>query len=184
MKLLSFLFAVMFLSGCTTYGEDYVMHIDPNFDKTIPLILNALDDWSVAVGVSLSPVIGSPIHCTDPGNICIHIGNEDKIAQEIGHPSPDGTWTGVTVRNYRDYASIWILDSILDPPPYDPIYNSQPWYVAQETIAHEMGHAFGLQHDPHPGTLMCKDVGCGSIQVTCLDKRQYFNLRGTDYYCE
>lgn len=40
-----------------------------------------------------------------------------------------------------------------------------------QTVTHEIGHAIGLVHSA-PGTIMCKDSLCATLEVTCADLRQ------------
>src|SRR6202142_4260902 len=127
MKLLKIISALTLLISCTpTYGDSYIVRIHPDFADKTPLILDAMTKWENAVGISLTPIIENPIHCNDPGNICIFMANEDYIAKLYGYSSPDGIWTGLTHRDNMDYASIYILSDILSPPPYDPITNPNP----------------------------------------------------------
>lgn len=182
MKILLAIIIALCLFGCgPTYGDSYYVYIHPSFGIKTEEVLAALEKWNDAVGVSTTPIIEEPIHCTDPGNICIYIANEALLVEKSG-PNPDGAWTGVTTRDTRDYATIYILDTILLDYP-DPKVESDTISALEETIPHELGHAFGLQHDPHPGTVMCANTGCGSAQISCLDKQQYFKLRGVDYHC-
>ena len=182
MKILITAIVLFCLVGCgPTYGESYIVHIHPSFNLKTEEVLAAIEKWNNAVGISLTPIVEEPVHCDDPGNICIYMANESLLVEKTG-PNPDGTWTGVTTRDTRDYATIYILDTILLDYP-DPKIESDTLNALEETIPHELGHAFGLQHDPHMGTVMCANTGCGSTQISCWDKQQYYKLRGVDYYC-
>jgi hypothetical protein len=181
----SFLLLCLFiLSGCSgpQYGEEYNVYIHPDFGSKIENIVEAAQKWHIATGVWLNVSVAIPHHCEDTGSICMVIANEPTIIDRVGYVSPDGYWSGVTNRSYKDYSRISILDMLLVTYP-DPVQMQNVTYVLNETIMHEFGHAFGLDHDPQKGNVMYKDAGGGALVPTCRDLMQYYTLRGIDYYC-
>ncbi len=49
----------------------------------------------------------------------------------------------------------------------------------KQVLAHELGHFFGLTHDPESGALMCSDIGCAATRVTARDARRLRASLGT-----
>ncbi len=59
------------------------------------------------------------------------------------------------------------------------IYDGLDATTFHQTVMHEIGHAIGLVHTG-PGTIMCKDTGCATHEVTCADVQQ---LEGASSAC-
>lgn len=183
-KIMLVIFSLFLLAGCSgpEYGEEYTVYIHPDFGSKIENVIGSAATWSKASGVLMTPVISEPYHCSDTGNICVYIANEDAIIKQAGHADPDGMWLGVTHRDDNDFATILILDQILvtDPDPQRELVQEK---VRNETILHELGHAMGLHHDPQKGNVMYKSVDGSALYPTCRDLMQYFSFRGINYYC-
>lgn len=173
----------LLLCGCgINYGEDYTIHISPKFGSKTEYITDSLSEWKEAVGLSYAVTI-EEADCKDPGNICMYVATEAFLKEK--HPEDDVIQIdGLTLRNILDFSDIYILDTLLINASDNMDEVSFSNYELKQTILHELGHAFGLSHDPHSGAVMCKNVQCAAAQITCWDKKQYFNLRDTEYYCD
>lgn len=171
-------------SGCgLEYGEKYKVHIHPDFGNKAEYITDSLSEWNEAVGISYSSIIEEPTDCEKVGNICMYVANENYLKTTHPVEDPDLQIDGLTIRNILDFSRIYILDTLLTNASDNVDEVSMANNELKQTILHELGHAFGLAHDPHIGAVMCKNTQCSSPQISCWDKKQYFNLRDAEYYC-
>jgi hypothetical protein len=154
---LPIIMAFPFVAGCLGNVDSLCHHRSFNviIDQGIPAwqvnaALDAVGQWS-ACGIGLSTNVG---HCdgSDPGagNICVRQLPLDAIHAEA---FPDTL----------DYTTVVFPDG----GPSGASIDINPQAGAGQ-IAHEIGHGMGMSHTG-PGTVMCKDTGCGADHVTEID---------------
>lgn len=182
--LLTILIAV---TGCVQqeeFSEEYNVYISPEFNQNIDYVVQSTDKWNQAVGVKFNTTIVCPHDCDSPDTICILPASENELVMLNGEKGLNGLpLLGLTAPGPHATSTIRISSDILTPQ-----VNSEDEYYRQVTLEsatlHEMGHALGLVHDTHRGTIMYPINTDGIISPACRDKKQYFNLRNMDYYCE
>jgi Matrixin len=173
--------------GCgKQYGDDYTVYIDPKFTPLeVELIHTAGDEWVNAVEASghhlvIRYVIGDCYagNFASNGMVCLHYSSLSGVHEE--NPGYAGALINAdTVWYYGDdSANTWIA--------MDEIYES-PLYEFTHTVAHEMGHAMGLNHLASGLMYWRWNDSNANSTVSAPDVNQYLYLRGLsdvppDYY--
>lgn len=148
--------AVLLAVGCYR-GTEYATHIQPDIPADIAGSAQAaVADWEANVPVKLHLDIAACNIVHSPATICIHsVQSIPPIPWEPGH------LTGYTI----------VTEILLATPDL----LKEPADARQRVIAHELGHAMGLQHDV-AGTLMYPYSDLGSKTVTAQDAKQWHKL--------
>ncbi len=155
--------ATLALTGCmwqVNPTHHYNLDIQTGFTADqYGLIIGAADRWTAATdGMITFGLIGWK---GDPTTITV-----------TGMPKADlqAQWgaglAGVTWLTGGENSDIYLSTDVSDD-------------TFMHTTEHELGHALGLDHTG-PGTLMCKDNGCASQDITCADVEQFCRIWGCD----
>jgi hypothetical protein len=156
--------SVLYAFGCSPApGQVYDVVIDPAF--SVPervYALDALNSWEAILDGRLRVPSVSTGPCSGASyQICIHAASLAQIVALGG----DADALGRTLRSdVSDRADVYIISY---PDPSGDV---------TRTIAHELGHAMGLEHT-QGGTLMCCDTRCAAPLPTCDDVDQWDVVR-------
>lgn len=144
----------------------YTVGIDPSVQATdVETVIEALQEWSVAVGVAFTPSLESC--ATSQAAICIAQGEQNvtvDVAKDalifgsgpLGECHMTGGYGGAIVLHAAG-------DGVLGPDMF------------RSLVAHELGHAMGLQHTP--GGLMSPAIGTQGVEPA--DVAQFVELHTT-----
>jgi hypothetical protein len=152
-------------------GSEYTLYIDPGFSLSQQdVIVTVAADWEEHVPVHFFPVVAKCSGVND-GIICVHAATREQIKKVnpaasnytryingAGHRGDTGGWFG------RDGGECFI-DA------------GQPDIYFQPSVAHELGHAMGLEHQPDKGTVMYPGLDGISAWVTTEDAEQWRAIR-------
>jgi hypothetical protein len=165
------------LCGCSgNYGNNYTIGISPEFTSDqIDEITTAVYTWRERTDPSQLHLDMVVMDCDSKSNmhrICMHPSTRAAILNMGQVPSHV---IGLTAREYEtDSSDIYIALDIIGS-------DSQ---LMTETAEHELGHAFGLNHQPKElHVVMCADTGCAAKTITCSDVLQYCDLRDLPLIC-
>jgi len=151
---------VCILVGCNPApGHDYALVIDSAVSaEEASSITNAVFQWAAILDGRLKMTVAiGPCRGVDR-EVCVHLATEAQIVALGGLPSA----LGRTIRSdMSDRADIYLRDT-----------------AGTRAIAHEVGHAMGLEHT-QTGTLMCTDQGCAAWVPTCDDVAQWGAVRNS-----
>jgi predicted Zn-dependent protease len=125
-------------------------------DAQYQAIRDAASEWQASSGnyVTFDPVVASvsawgTVTSTDSDVIAFQADSVGAIRSEFG-----GGAIGYT--QYEGQSSNVYLGTSLDAETF------------HQTALHEIGHAIGLKHTT-PGTVMCQDTTCATLEITCGD---------------
>jgi Metallo-peptidase family M12 len=146
------------LSGCNPApGDRYEVVIDPKVSaEDATSITTATYEWAgildgrLKVGTVIRPCSGAD------REICVREGTASEIAS-LGAKADALAYTVRT--DLDDRAEVVFLPR-----------------AGTRAIAHELGHAMGLEHT-QTGTLMCADGSCAAVTPTCDDVAQWSSVR-------
>jgi hypothetical protein len=178
--------ALVLTSACAPtpdYPTQYTVLIDPAFDALgeMPQVMEGLQLWEVATGVTFIPVISNvvcdkdtSVFSPDNSDTChhafsIHPDTHDDLVSKFNDTTLIGYCRGWSLRNAGSVVGAW-----------SNVYVQYNTSAFAETLQHEVGHALGLVHTG-PGTLMCWNTDCSPGQITCDDVQQYRALRGISF---
>jgi hypothetical protein len=149
--------AALALIGC--FGSDYTTHLDTGFAPSVLAATKAAAaDWEANVPVKITVADGAcPPGAHANGLICMH-----PVALLPSLPWEPGITLGFTI-----LTDMWIAETLAEK--MSPA-------LLQRLIAHEMGHAMGLEHTG-PGTLMDPYSDEGALTVQPADAQQWLNIR-------
>lgn len=156
--------------GCHSLPKSLDIYSSPSFsDHEQVLIIKSVEKWETVIPIILKFHIEDHDCNNTENSICIvpstylKLNADNNIKFAIGNCQND-LWS--------DTAYITIATDTLK-------YNPREY---QWVIMHELGHAFGLDHDVN-NTLMTYDYNDASINITCLDIKQFNALRGIKWSC-
>jgi hypothetical protein len=155
------------LAGCSASPADsldYAVLIDPSFAMDQQGAAAAgIEDWAAAVPqLKLTYATGTCGATPSPQQVCIQ--------PEYAEPDPPVQVVGTTYRGAEDSGTVYIFVNRIDAMAGDAMG------LTQQTVAHELGHAMGLQHTA-AGTLMAADVSDQAPTVTAADVAQFWAIR-------
>jgi hypothetical protein len=152
--------AACILIGCNPApGHDYELVIDSAVStEEAASITDAVFEWAAILDGRLKMTVAIGRCRGVDREICVHLATESQIVSLGGLPSA----VGRTLRSdISDRADVYLRDT-----------------AGTRAIAHEIGHAMGLEHT-QTGTLMCSDRGCAAWVPTCDDVAQWGAVRHT-----
>jgi hypothetical protein len=143
---------------------DYTVTIDPSFTADqLEAVFAGIDEWHTTIPdlhfTTMVAPCGSPSSC----HVCVHPAYDP--------PDPSHDVIGSTYPGSDDDSTIWIYVDRIEATGWDVAS------LTQQTTAHEIGHALGLQHSG-AGTLMAADVPDQAHAVTAADVNQFWSVRG------
>ena len=162
----------LFATGCAigAPGNAYRLMIDPNFtqDQQAQIVAAAMA-WERAVPVKFDISVGSCSGAHD-GLICIHSSDIPTVTAKAGNPAA----LGITTYGGSppvDGAETWMATSAL--------VNDNPAWMFYSAVAHELGHAQGMQHVLQVGALMnARELDSSRGPITCVDVGEWNSVRG------
>ena len=158
---LSLLLGVSACAAQPTQSLDYTVLVDPSFDMDQQgAAISGIADWTAAVPeLTLKPVIEP---CTAPSaqQIC--------LLPEYAQPDPPLQVVGTTYRGASESGTVYIYVNRIDALSGDAMG------LTRQTVAHELGHAMGLQHQGMD-TLMAASVSDQAPAVTAADVAQFWS---------
>jgi hypothetical protein len=157
--------AISILPGCSSEpAPAFAVSIDPGFTMDqVDAITAAVDDWKAAV---------PQMHMTYAIATCGAPWAQDICMSPAHSPTdPTNDVVGFTSRGAADNGMVSIYVNRIDAMGGDARA------LTQQTAAHELGHAMGLQHAA-AGTLMAALVDDQAETVTPADVAQFWAVRG------
>jgi hypothetical protein len=179
-KLFLVLCAVLMLCFCGpkyNIGRKYTVGISPEFSNIQQqLAVQAAYEWIDIIGnaddLSLDIVIMDCDRSASDHRICIHPSSLANIATYDSSDQQHDIIGYTMINNYTQSSNIYIaLDANLTDAQL------------QQTIGHELGHAFEEVHSPTPTSgvplysIMCRSIDCATTTVSVYDKNKYLELR-------
>jgi hypothetical protein len=163
------LFGACGLGACSrvSLGTAYTVRIDPTFTAAQQeTVLAALADWEANTQVRLTPIIEAASGRREH-EVVIHNSTLAAIVHEHGaDPLAWGITFGSTSGEDVDGGEMWIATDAVPTGELD----------FQGVIAHEVGHAMGLHHEPD--CLMSPTCIGWSRVVAPKDAAQWVRTRG------
>lgn len=151
-RALALVVAAVALAGCGSYPSHYKVVIPPTMPAAVDEhILDALAAWQKVTPVTFTVVFDS---ANEPGDDTIFIHNAPA----------NGTYSAWTAYNY-DHGTADVS-----------LYPSSRSMDLTQVVAHELGHAMGLQHR-EGATVMWPDPSKASALPTVEDGRDWAALR-------
>lgn len=149
--------ATLLLSGCFSPINGYSVTVSPDFTAEQRQAVHAgISAWHAAI-----PELAVSVHdgpCEDPTSIC--------LAPDNAAMPGDVHWAGWTS---PDHMHLFIATDRIAAHGYG-------MRTVQQTAAHELGHAMGLEHTK-AGDLMAAEVGEQAHDVTDNDRAQWWATR-------
>lgn len=149
-RVIALFLSALLIAGCSSRPDriplDATVAVSPDFDDTASeSVITALSNWEAATGHRFAPTL--------------RIGDYEGAPLYIKPGALDGTTLGDTLSNPNDTAVITIdVDKA----------NRVGWDLLQVS-EHELGHAFGLEHEE--GTIMCAHCNwAAGIDATTLSR--------------
>jgi hypothetical protein len=166
-------------------ANHYSILIDPAFSSDQDqMIIDGANAWETATN---NQVVFDYIAVADckykkeANQTCVYSSNSAEIE---AHPGAQDTSIGLTEWSDADNSAEIFLDV--------PVLETNP-IVFKQTIQHELGHSFRLEHSPVPGSegvpaepfsIMCWNSGCALYSISCYDVIQFEKLRGGFANCQ
>jgi hypothetical protein len=144
-------------------GLSYDVLVDPSFEMDQQgAAVSAIGDWTEAVAqLKLTYSVGS---CASPTaeQIC--------LLPSYAQPDPPVQIVGTTYRGAAESGTVYIYVNRIEAIASDAMG------LTRQTVAHELGHAMGLQH-AGVDTLMAANVSDQAATVTAADVAQFWAVR-------
>lgn len=174
------------MMGNSELPKNYIVYISSDFNLVeINSIEKATNTWSLyqdGPTFDFEIIDGNPCeHCLPLNVMMIRKSSLEYIEYRGGKDAVAVTSvTGTLDNNPSNIFSLPVNPDIgptIFLPPINALYRDD--YLG--VVSHEIGHGMGLGHAMR-GTVMCSDVECQSLEPTCDDMKQYFNIRNMESY--
>lgn len=151
MALSSNVFASIFLGGKLERGVGKMYYyVDSSANGYVTLINNAVNNW-IDTGYGWNPIYMYPVASNYATDVDFYAKYGDEISANVLARTSFYNTNEIGV---NPYISNWFFAKVEINSPTINKYNST---IQQGTITHEIGHAFGLDHqNENPNSIMCQ----------------------------